>query len=124
MGESSLPPEVHRLINEALASMDHVEVLFQIAREGEVTSDWLVQHVHIEPAKLRTVLRDLEEAALIRLDGSSYRVTTNTRDRSAVEAFVIAYNTRPVTLIKAVYARPSAIRSFADAFRVRREEDR
>jgi len=119
-----MPAEVHRLINDALASMDHVEVLFQIAREDQATFGWLEEHAHIAPTQLRAVLRDLEQAGLIRLDESLYRVTTNARDRSAVDAFVTAYNTRPVTLIRAVYARPSAIRSFADAFRLRREDDR
>jgi hypothetical protein len=33
------------------------------------------------------------------------------------------YNSRPVTLVRAIYDRPaSAARSFADAFRVRKTE--
>ena len=38
MEDPSLPPEVQRLITETLESMDHVEVLFRIGREGESDS--------------------------------------------------------------------------------------
>jgi transcription initiation factor IIE alpha subunit len=124
MDEYSLPPDVQRLINEVLESMDHVEVLFRLGREGEVTFERLSKEVHVAPAQLQKALRDLEDAKLITSDGATYRVTQSARDREAVESFVTTYNTRPVTLIRAVYARPSPLRTFADAFRLRREEDR
>jgi hypothetical protein len=31
------------------------------------------------------------------------------------------YNARPVTLVRAVYARPSPVKTFAEAFRLRRD---
>ena len=120
----SLPPEVQRLIDDALTSMDHVEVLFRISRAGEATAEWLARDAHIEQTQVMKVLRDLEHAKLIVHDGESYRVTQTARDRAAVDEFAGTYNARPVTLIRAVYARPSPLRSFADAFRLRREEDR
>ena len=43
--------------------------------------------------------------------------------RRAVELLAIAYNERPVTLVRAIYDRPSAIQSFADAFRIRKEDE-
>jgi|SRR5581483_9445127 len=122
MDDNSLPPEVDRLIGETLASMDHVEVLFRICREGEATAEWLARDAHIEATRVARVLRDLEDAKLVTSDGPSYRVTQNPRDRAAVETFAATYNARPVTLIRAVYARPSPVRSFADAFRLRRED--
>jgi hypothetical protein len=121
--EYSLPPEVRRLIDQVLASMDHVEVLFRLGRDGEATFQSLAKDVHVAPAQLGKALLDLEKAGLISSHGSTYRVTEDSRDRASVDAFVATYNTRPVTLIRAVYARPSPVRSFADAFRLRREED-
>jgi hypothetical protein len=42
----------------------------------------------------------------------------------AVGMLLQMYNQRPVTLVRALYARPStAVQSFADAFRLRPEED-
>lgn len=119
----SLPPEVQRLIDETLASMDHVEVLFRVSRAGQATAEWLARDAHIDQAQLSKLLRDLEHAKLIVRDGESYHVTESSRDRAAVDEFAATYNARPVTLIRAVYARPSPLRSFADAFRIRREED-
>ena len=122
MDENALPAEVRRLINEHLESMDHVEVLFRIARRAEAAPDWLAHDAHIDRAQVASVLRDLANAKLIVAHDGLYRLTTNPRDRAAIEQFAETYNARPVTLIRAVYARPSPLRSFADAFRLRREE--
>lgn len=122
MDDRSLPDEVRRLIDGALASMDHVEVLFRIAEQGDASAESLARHAHIEPSQLAKVLEDLKRAKLIANDGASYFVTQSPRDRAAVEELAAAYNARPMTLIRAVYARRSPLRSFADAFRLRRED--
>lgn len=122
MDEYTLPPEVKRLIDETLASMDHVEVLFRISRSGNATAEWLAADAHIDASRVEKVLRDLEHARLITNDNGTYRVTQEPRERAAVEEFAAAYNARPVTLIRAIYARTSPLRSFADAFRLRRED--
>lgn len=44
--------------------------------------------------------------------------------RRAVEMLSAAYNQRPVTLVRLVYHRPSPAQTFADAFRLRKDEDR
>jgi hypothetical protein len=113
---------VKQLIEETLASMDHVEILFRISRTGEASAAWLAADAHVEPSQVEKVLRDLEHAKLIKNDEGTYRVTRSPRERAAVDEFAAAYNARPVTLIRAVYARPSPLRSFADAFRLRRED--
>jgi DNA-binding IclR family transcriptional regulator len=122
MDEYSLPPEVQRLIAETLESMDHLEVLFHISQQPEATAELLAEKAHIEPARLARVLRDLEHSKLIADEQGVYCITHNSRDRLAVELLAEAYNARPVTLIRAVYARPTPLRSFADAFRLRRED--
>ena len=122
MDEYALPTEVRRLIEDALASMEHVEVLFRVSREREAGADRLARDAHIEPAHLTKILRDLERANLITGDGDAYRLTRNPRDRAIIHAFAAAYDTHPVIVIRAVYARSSPLRSFADAFRLRREE--
>jgi hypothetical protein len=43
--------------------------------------------------------------------------------RRAVELLRVAYNERPVTLVRLVYQRPTTAQAFADAFRIRREDD-
>jgi len=104
MDDSSLPPEVRRLIDESLESMDHVEVLFRVARHGQTTPDWLARDAHIDQTRVTRVLRDLERANLVADDDGVFCVASGARDRAAVEQFADMYNTRPVTLIRAVYA--------------------
>ncbi|HEY4219074.1 MAG TPA: helix-turn-helix domain-containing protein [Gemmatimonadaceae bacterium] len=120
--EDDLPVEVRRLIDDVLETMDHVEILFRIGRTGEATAEWLAQDAHVEPAQVTRVVRDLERAKLIVSKDGTYRVTSNPDARAAVDAFTETYNARPVTLIRAIYSRPSPLRYFADSFRIRREE--
>ena len=58
-----------RLINDSLPSVDHVEILCRISRQGEATADWLARDSHIETATLTRVLQDLQSAKLIVGDG-------------------------------------------------------
>jgi DNA-binding MarR family transcriptional regulator len=110
------------LISEALSTMDHVEVLFRVHRRVDATADWLATDAHVDPGVLARVLRDLEAANLVVEQNGSYRVTDAPRNRAAVEQVAAMYNARPVTLVRAVYARVSPVTTFADAFRLRRKE--
>ena len=71
-------------------------------------------------------LTDLEHAGLLGCeDGTPPRYAYAPRTpelRAGVEALAVAYNERPVTLVRAIYERPSPIQSFADAFRLRQDE--
>jgi len=122
MDEDALPQEVQRLVNDPFESTDHVEVLFRINQGGEVSADSLARDTHMQLPRVERILRDLEQAKLIVRDGGLCRTTQNPRERAAVEEFAATYNARPLTVIRAVYARPSSLRSFADAFRLRRED--
>ncbi|MEO6879116.1 MAG: hypothetical protein ABI205_11595, partial [Gemmatimonadaceae bacterium] len=52
-----------------------------------------------------------------------YRYKGGSADREALEALSLMYETRPVTLVRAIYARPTPVKSFADAFRFRKSDD-
>ncbi len=122
MEENSLPPEVRRLIDEVLESMDHVEILYRLSRGAHTDAEWLAKDAHVEIARTNRVLRDLERAKLVLAADGKYRLTQSPRDQAIVAAFASAYEARPVTLIRAVYGRTSPVQLFADAFRLRRDE--
>jgi hypothetical protein len=42
--------------------------------------------------------------------------------RHALASLAVMYKQKPVTLIRAIYERPSSAESFADAFRLRTKE--
>lgn len=119
-----LPSEVQRLIAEVIASMDHVEVLRRLSagRETTATAESLAGETNIATALLARVLHDLQDAHLIGITDGQIRYSANARDDAAVQSLIHMYNTRPVTLVRAVYARLSPVRTFADAFRIRRDD--
>ena len=130
MADNALPAEVRQLIARHLATMEQVDVLLLLARSPE---EWR------SGEEIRTALRidesgvaartfdELCAAGLIEADGGHpvrYRYApSSARDSSAVELLALAYNERPVTLVRAIYARPTPAQSFADAFRLRKKAD-
>jgi hypothetical protein len=124
MADKDLPSEVHRLIAEVISSMDHVEVLrrLQARPEEPMTLDAIAADTHLDRGLLVRVLHDLQSVHLISESDGVYRYVANTRDADGVRQLIEMYNTRPVTLVRAVYARLSPVKTFADAFRIRRED--
>jgi len=115
----SLPPaEVQRLIDEVLASMDHVDVLLQLhATPNENASvDELASRTRLDRASIARVFDDFEAAGILRSAEDGYRYTPKSKDLSAVDALEEMYRTRPVTLIRALYARPGRIRTYSSIF--------
>ena len=135
MPESALPFEVRDLIARHLATMEHVDVLLLLARAPEhaLSIGAIAERLRIpEGALPARAMADLVESGLVArekggpggTDEVCFRYAPKTAaQRAAVEALAVAYNERPVTLVKAIYSRPTnAVQSFADAFRLRKEE--
>jgi hypothetical protein len=63
----------------------------------------------------------LQARGLVTQDGKSYRYRPDSELAPQVNNLAIAYSQRPVTLIRVIYAlRDSSIKSFADAFKLRK----
>jgi hypothetical protein len=124
VADNELPSEVGRLIDEFVASVDHIEVLMQFhaTPHQPATVESLVAGGHVDRVGVIRVLRDLESAAVVRESDGTYRYAPSTRDAHAVDALFEMYRTRPVTLIRAVYARPTASQLFGDALRQRKAD--
>lgn len=92
---------------------------------GPVRADDIARELRIEPAPVLAALDHFVSCHLAKKDSSALNTyhfaPGSTELADAVKALAVAYNTRPVTLVKAIYARPSAIQSFADAFRLRKQ---
>jgi predicted ArsR family transcriptional regulator len=125
--EPEFTRELRELIDHHLGSIDEIEVLLTVfARRGELMA----------PADVATATQKPESAAREHLkqlaargfvvhhemdDAYSYPTRAGDTD-GAIEQLSRMYNERPVTLIRALYDRPStAVRSFADAFRLRHD---
>ena len=128
MTEPGLPAEVRALIRGPVASMAHVEALLLLRRRAPVAvsvADLAADAQLPTPVQTRRCLDDLVGAGLLeRVEADRYRYAPRRdEERNAVDALAAMYNEKPVTLVRAVYARPAGpIQAFADAFRLRSEE--
>ena len=107
--------------------MEHVEVLLTLA--GDEARSWNAGEIaavtHAPVASITARLDELVAGGFASRAPAvgSYRYSPKTAEmRKAVSSLEEMYRTKPVTLIKAIYERPtSAVQSFADAFRLRKE---
>jgi DNA-binding HxlR family transcriptional regulator len=124
-----LPREVRELIQSAVPGMDALEILIHLCRHpGErftarELAEALSPSVIAESAIVET-LRSLETHGLVQRehDRSTFRPASAELER-ACAGLLLAYNERPVTLIRTLYdiADSKKIQAFADAFRIRKE---
>ena len=131
MVDEDLPHEVRDLVGRRLQGMEDVEVLLLLSNEPATLSvDQIRERLRL-PASgvpMASVQRLVENGLLAEetVGGArQFRYAPRTAElRRAVELLAIAYNQRPVTLVRLVYHRPSPAQSFADAFRLRKSEDK
>lgn len=123
--DSHLATNVRELIRACLPSLDHVEVLLHVrgAASGAACVPAIVTALRTDEATVSRCLADLTLAGLVRADGASYVLQDSTSaQRGAIDALASAYEERPYELVRAVLTRPSsALRSFSDAFRFRKD---
>jgi hypothetical protein len=129
MEDSAFSDEFCRFIQTALPSVDAAELLLQLA--GEPARWWSAGELaaRLRPASTigdADVLRYLEQfqaRGLIAV-GPDKRVQLRPADATLedhVRTLARAYQERPVTLIRVIYAlRDTKIQSFADAFKLTR----
>lgn len=127
MTEPQFTRELRELIDHHLGSIDEIEVLLALfAKRGELMAASAVGAAAQKPESVvREHLKQLAERGFVvhheSEDAYSYPMRTGEVD-DAIEQLSRMYHQRPVTLIKALYDRPSiAVLSFADAFRLRRD---
>lgn len=124
-----LPPAVRQLLDR-LDSIAQLELLLLLQRTApdEWTAEQLAAELRIEPTWA------LEQLALLRArglltecepGGGRYRFDPETPALAkSVESLAACYSEQRVTVVGVLYSRPvDRIRVFADAFRIRREDD-
>jgi hypothetical protein len=114
------------LIVHHLASMDHVAVLLALKAKPELARDLtaLAASQALSFAVVERVLLDLVSARIVRRDGAQFRFDPPPALSATLDELNRMYHTRPVALVRAIYARPPrAATSFADAFRLRKGDE-
>jgi hypothetical protein len=115
-------------VTRRLNSMEEIEVLLLLAGEpGGLPVEVIRERLRLPASELPLdSLKRLVTNGLVTHDGEDaerfcYGVTDSATQR-AIDLLRVAYNERPVTLVRLVYSRPSVAQTFADAFRVKRED--
>ncbi len=106
-----------------MMTVDHVAVLLSLRDPPAEarTPTWLADGARLDREVVNRVLADLVDAHLVRREGQTFLYAPPAHLDTVVDELAHMYRTMPVTLIRAVYARPArAAKSFADAFRLRR----
>ena len=124
MSKSGLPPAVQQLIWNQLRTIDHVAVLLAVRSLGTADAASIGAKAMLPPSTTSEILSDLLSRALVVRDGMEYAFAPDDSLADSVAQLDEMYNTRPVTLVRAIYDRPAhVIQQFADAFRMRRNGD-
>jgi hypothetical protein len=126
MADETIPDAVRLLLARHLPTVDHVAVLVILYAMPQRVHEAkeLAAEARLSESVATAVLADLTGGHLVKRDGSGFLYDPDARNRAAVEQLAELYNSRPVSLMRAIYDRPaSTARSFADAFRIRKEEE-
>ncbi len=126
-----LPDEIRRFLEANIDSVEQLEILRLLGEDPQ--KDWaadvLAREVQLQPSAARPHLDALKDRGLITLTGQGAGLTARhgaaTPELEAELARLLqVYRERPVTMINLVYARArDALKTFADAFRLKPKED-
>lgn len=126
----TLPDDVRRLIESSVPTLEALEIVLLLARDpGRVWSPGpivqMLQPSKLSEAEVREYLIMLSRQGLLTDEGGvSFTYAPDSAALTkAVEGLLVAYHQRPVTLIRTIYANADLknIRSFADAFRLKKD---
>jgi hypothetical protein len=112
--DNAVPDEVRRILVAGIFSMDHVDVLFHLTR-GASTRSELAASTKFTEQLVELLVARLITAGLVVRRNDRLDITESERDRKAIGALLDIYNARPVTLVRAIYARELLSRTVADA---------
>jgi DNA-binding HxlR family transcriptional regulator len=123
-----IPPPVRQFIADHIDSVMQLEVLLLLAAERQRawTANDLAELLRIDPTWVDAQLRAMAAAGLVaqQADPAAFRFDPRTPELAqAVDELAKTYADRRVTVIGLIFAKPmDKIRSFADAFRIRKDK--
>lgn len=133
MSQTELPDNVRRLIRDCVPTLEALEIVLLMTRDPG--RDWSPHAVTrlIQPGEgpisdshVLAYLQALaEQGILVRQPGGAFAYQPRGSELiRAIEGLIVAYHQRPVTLIRTIYEAADLrnIRSFADAFRLRKKD--
>ena len=118
--DNAISERVRRILATGISSMDHVDVLFHLSR-GDMTRSELAESTRFGKHVVDVLVARLISAGLVGQHGDVLAITRDSEDRRCVDELLAIYNSRPVTLVRAIYASESLSQTVTDAITPRRE---
>jgi hypothetical protein len=122
--------DIKRFIDDNIHSVEQLEVLLLLAGSGK--EEWdatsVSQKLYIQGASAATRLADLQARGLltVRTEGALSRyclASLSSEQEQTIRGLDAAYKMRKDSIINLIFSRPADnIRSFSDAFRIRRQD--
>ncbi|MEO7772316.1 MAG: hypothetical protein ABIX19_14905 [Gemmatimonadaceae bacterium] len=115
---------MRRLLHRHLPTMDHVALLLAFRADPQCSDvRALVSASRLQSNVSAGVLADLTAAHFLQRSGDQYVYSPDAESRAVIDELATLYDSKPVTLVRAIYERPvNPAQSFADAFRIRKAE--
>lgn len=130
MSASGLPEDVRRFIIDSVDSVEQLEILLLLHqhRDRAWDAEAVARELRVSPLSAGERLRELAADGLLEKRGgkpAEYRYApASPKLDEAVRGLVTAYAERRVTVINLIFSKPvDRIRTFADAFRFRKDDD-
>lgn len=130
MRAGDLPEAVRRLIADHIDSVEQLEILLLLHQHPERswTAESVARELRVSPLSAGDRLKDMGRASILsKVQGTEgeYRYAPESQQLAeAVAGLATAYAERRVTVINLIFSKPvDKIRTFADAFRLRRDDD-
>ncbi|HWB14398.1 MAG TPA: hypothetical protein VG826_34550 [Pirellulales bacterium] len=128
---NDLPDEVRRFIASNISSVAQLEVLLLLRehRDREWTADEVSRALYAAAGGMADQLNDLVSRGLAYVTETPerhyrYRLTKDDTLDAVVDSLMKVYKERRVAVISLIYSEPiDNARSFADAFRIRKEKE-
>lgn len=125
--EARIPDEVRAFVAQHIDSVEQLEVLLALRENAHraFSPEEIAGELRIDPRSAAQRLKDLQAAGLVVAEGDACRYAPRTAELARrTDALAEMYRTHRVAIISLIFSRPTErIRSFADAFRIRRGEE-
>ena len=127
LSQTSIPDDVTRLVVEHIDSLEQLEVLLLLhaSPERDWTAEDVAREMRSSGQSAGKRLASLASAGILSQAGTRFRYAPKSDELDrAVASLARVYPERRFGIIELIFSKPSdTIRTFADAFRIRRDPE-
>jgi hypothetical protein len=118
-------PAFRTFVNKNISSVEQIEVLLILHANPERvwTVDEISAILRSSTYAIESRMPGLISARLAKAVEGGYQYTASGRTHALVEMLQEEYGARRFSVIELVFSKPDPLRSFADAFRLKEEEE-